>query len=352
MNKTMNSIGWKYGLMGVIFAGLQFLIAGLLQWLLPEFTDKYSIYLTFALILFVDGICVLFLFLVTHSMPKAEIEKKRLGFGPFLLCVLIMYGLVFVGAIIGLFFHLPLTIPFSKGADNDELTKLMLNSNIFLRILVVGILAPIFEELMFRKILIDHLAVKGQLVAILASGLMFGLFHGNFHQAFFAAFIGCLFAYIYIKTGKIIYTIILHMFLNTATSAVTVGIVQWYMKAVEKVGYVDVPELNDYEMIQYLENNPGTTSDLLTLGLPTIVLFAWIGLLFILAVGGLITLLILVCLKKIRINRVEGDITYGKQVASIFASPCMYIFYVVCFLLFLETYLPDIIQSVIKWTRN
>ena len=48
---------------------------------------------------------------------------------------------------------------------------------------------------------------------------MFGLFHGNFTQFFYAAALGLLFAWVYIRTGKIIHTIAMHFMLNFWGSA-------------------------------------------------------------------------------------------------------------------------------------
>jgi membrane protease YdiL (CAAX protease family) len=43
---------------------------------------------------------------------------------------------------------------------------------------------------------------------------MFGLIHGNLYQFFYAFLLGVAFSYIYIRSGKIIYSTLLHMFVN------------------------------------------------------------------------------------------------------------------------------------------
>ena len=86
MNRTMNSIGWKYGLMAVVYIVLNFGISALLQWLVPDFVEKHAVILTYAMIILtVDLVSFPLVLLLTHNMPKANIEKKRLGFGRFLL---------------------------------------------------------------------------------------------------------------------------------------------------------------------------------------------------------------------------------------------------------------------------
>ena len=79
------------------------------------------------------------------------------------------------------------------------------------------IIAPIFEELIFRKVLMERIGVYGERLAIIVSALSFGAFHGNFQQFFFTVTAGFCLAIVYAKTKKIIYPIILH-FLNNSYS--------------------------------------------------------------------------------------------------------------------------------------
>ena len=340
MNRTMNSIGWKYGLMAIIYIVLNYGISFLLRLLVPNFVENHTILITYLMIIFtVDLVSFPLIFLLTLKMPKAQIEKKRLGFGKFLLCVLIMYGLIFVGALIGLVFHGVLTIPFNNN-ESSKLVNLLINSNSFVRILIVGVIAPIFEELIFRKVLIDHVAPKGELVAILTSGIMFGLFHGNFQQCFFACFIGFLFAYIYLKTGRVIYTILLHMTLNTVTSGITIGLIKWFYKVAESIGL----DINAASSDASLYNVAGAEK----LVLPSMALIGWILLLFLIMIAGLVTFIVIACMKKIKINRAEEDDSFGKQALSIIASPLMWIFYVATAVLFISEYLPPIIEFFVS----
>ncbi len=76
------------------------------------------------------------------------------------------------------------------------------------------VMAPVFEEILFRKVVIDRLRLYGDKAAILVSSVVFGLSHGNFYQFFYAFGIGLVFAYMYIQTGKLRYTIIFHMIIN------------------------------------------------------------------------------------------------------------------------------------------
>ena len=84
----------------------------------------------------------------------------------------------------------------------------------WINLIFVAILAPILEEIFFRKLLCRHLLPLGEGYAIILSAAIFGLAHGNFFQFFYAFGLGCLFALVYVKTGKIIYSILYHVAIN------------------------------------------------------------------------------------------------------------------------------------------
>ena len=84
----------------------------------------------------------------------------------------------------------------------------------WINLIFVAILAPILEELVFRKLLCRHLLPLGEGYAILLSSVIFGLCHGNFFQFFYAFGVGLILALIYVKTGKLIHTITFHFIIN------------------------------------------------------------------------------------------------------------------------------------------
>ena len=99
-------------------------------------------------------------------------------------------------------------------SEESALQELGTTSPLWVNLLFVGILAPVMEELFYRKLVLDRLRPFGDLPAILLSGVAFGLIHGNFEQFFYATAVGCVFAYIYLNTGHIRYTVLLHMAIN------------------------------------------------------------------------------------------------------------------------------------------
>ena len=266
------------------------------------------------------------LLLVTSRMEKTHIEKGKWNFGNYIVCLLLMFGMIGVGIAVGTIAHLLVITPLGvKMEDSSALADLMTDSNPFWRILTVGILAPIVEEMIFRKLLIDRVIKYGEWTAILTSGLMFGLFHGNFQQCFFAALIGGLFAYVYIRTGKIWCTMLLHATLNLMTSAVTVGLLT----------SIDVQKMERMMQLSGADvNNPAVQQEMTKLivevGVPMGLFSLWILLLMGLVLAGIITWIVVLVKKKIRIQRSEDDVKGGMKYAWLNIGMAVFLVYIVC----------------------
>ena len=78
----------------------------------------------------------------------------------------------------------------------------------------IVVLAPVIEEIVFRKILCSRLLLLGEGYAVVLSSACFALVHGNFYQIFYAFTLGCFFSFIYVKTGKLRYSVLYHMAIN------------------------------------------------------------------------------------------------------------------------------------------
>lgn len=76
------------------------------------------------------------------------------------------------------------------------------------------ILAPIFEEILFRYGVIGYARRYGEWNAIIVSAVIFGLIHTNVFQFFYAFLLGIMFGYIYVYTRQLKYTIGLHVLFN------------------------------------------------------------------------------------------------------------------------------------------
>lgn len=168
----------------------------------------------------------LFLSWMLKRKPAVKVVRRSLPGKSFASFILICIG---VGTFLNILTNALISV-FSSVFDVQTMDRMenMINStNFFVLFLTVGILAPVFEEIFFRKLLCDHVIIYGEKTAVLLSGLMFGLFHGNLYQFFYAFAIGAVLAYMYCKTGKMRYCVITHMIINL-TSVILIPLMKYY----------------------------------------------------------------------------------------------------------------------------
>lgn len=87
------------------------------------------------------------------------------------------------------------------------------SSDTFSMFLYAAILAPIWEELLFRGFVLRSLRPFGKRFAIFGSAILFGLFHGNLLQTPYAVLMGLLMGYAAVEYS-IVWSVLLHMFNN------------------------------------------------------------------------------------------------------------------------------------------
>lgn len=161
--------------------------------------------------LYVIGYPVALLLMRKKDAPV--IEKHPMKLWQILLAFMSAYGLMIVGNLAGLV--VTTGIGLIKGTPvQNVLLNVVTTGNIWISAIYIVLLAPLFEELLFRKLICDRAIKYGQGIAVIVSGLIFGLFHLNLNQFFYAFLLGCFFAYIYVRTGNVKYCIVLHMMVN------------------------------------------------------------------------------------------------------------------------------------------
>lgn len=85
--------------------------------------------------------------------------------------------------------------------------------------LFVVVLAPVCEELIFRKLLLQPLRSGGDMFAAAVSALIFGAYHGNFDQFPYAFVVGLLYGILAVRSSSLVPTLILHFVNNLLVSA-------------------------------------------------------------------------------------------------------------------------------------
>ena len=341
IEEMLGAIAVRYAIFGWCFVFVIKLASILLNVFFYDFyTENFA---TIYIILNSINVCVIgttVLALALRNLPVTKIEKRPMKIGQLLLLIMMMYGLTQVGSLMGMPIHLALTTIGSLTADSEDAAAELSNNLVFssgtvIRIISIGILPAIFEELLFRKFLIDRTIRHGEFISCAMSGIMFGLWHGNFQQFFFAFFIGVLFAFVYIRTGNIIYTMIMHASVNLVTSTVTVELFNALMKSMG---------------IDMATGNINTNIDdsvIIKSVLPMLLLLLlWIGLLVSFQIVGFIMLI--VKRKKFKLAVMPGEPARKAILHSMTHSVEMWIFFSFALLLFVYQYIPDIIATIIE----
>ncbi|MBQ9548296.1 MAG: CPBP family intramembrane metalloprotease [Bacteroidales bacterium] len=104
----------------------------------------------------------------------------------------------------------------------ETILKNMTTGRFWVNFLCVSIFAPFFEEWLCRGMVLRGLLGRGMkpVWAIVVSALFFALIHMNPWQAIPAFLLGCLFGYVYFKTGSLLLTMLMHFVNNTAALVV------------------------------------------------------------------------------------------------------------------------------------
>ena len=134
--------------------------------------------------------------------------------------------------LIGLFFMMSTNILInliwkSGTATNEQAVQKMITSLPFVMLLSAGILAPLNEEILFRKCFRD--TFKNNIVFALASGIFFGFLHVStattLSQFIYIVPYSCLgisFAVMYIKTKSVFTSMMMHMAHNSILTLLSI----------------------------------------------------------------------------------------------------------------------------------
>ena len=342
VEEMMAAIATRYAIWGWCFIFLIRFGSAALEFFCHDFYDAHftTVYLlmnTFN----VSVVGCLVLGLSLKALPSVKIEKRSLTFGQILILILMVYGLAQVGSLMGMPIHTALaSIPLigdnsNEDALSDLKSSLIIGSDTWIRIITVGIMPAIFEELLFRKFMIDRTLRHGEFVSCAMSGIMFGLWHGNFQQFFFTFFIGVLFAFVYIRTGRIIYTMILHASINLVTSSVTVELL---VELLKRMGM----DMNSGTMDQNIDYDAVVKSIMPIL----LLLVLWAIIILGLQIAGFV--LVIVKRKKFKLMPIVGELPRKQILHTMTHSVTMWVFFALALLLFVNTYLPDILAMFFR----
>lgn len=306
--KDFSKLGLMYVIGTVLILGIQRLAAAIANAINPDLmSDMANALLITMLPMYIISVPITIF--VLRTLPAKQIEKRKMSVGQWILAFLICYGGMYVSNIIGVI--LTQIIGVIKGSPvTNGMLEVATSSNIPVNFFIMVICAPIAEEILFRKLLIDRTVKYGEATAVLFSGLLFGLFHGNLNQFAYAFTLGLFFGFVYVKTGNVRYTIYLHMLINFISSILGVLVLKF-------VGEDFLSAMSDPAMVTaYMLEHMGTV----------LFYFAYAFLLVALAIAGVIILI--VNLKKIRFAKGEVVIPKGKRFSSTIVNIGMGLYFI------------------------
>lgn len=169
---------------------------------------------------FLTAIAFFDFFIVRPSTgKKLNFNFSTTNFYTYVLIFPMMLGMMFIAEFTTSL--IPITGPF-WGKYYEFFSQLMnqLTFEPVMMIIMTVIMAPIFEEIIFRGIIQKGLMNKGvnPKRAIFYASVIFGLVHGNPWQFVGAVLLGCVLGLVYYKTKSLLLAMLLHAFNNLCSA--------------------------------------------------------------------------------------------------------------------------------------
>ena len=248
--------------------------------------------------------------LIMRKLPAQTPQDNKLGTKNFLVFLPICFCLMYGGNLIGTM----LSVLLSGGTAQNTVAEYAMDSSP-MKILVMVILAPLLEEYVCRKQIIDRTRQYGEKVAVFLSALTFGLLHQNLFQFFYAFGLGLVFGYIYIRTGRLRYTVLLHGIINFMGAVIA----PWLIS------------LLDMDALMNMDPNaaPEELMALYAEILPGLMVFLLYALFLIgMAITGLV-LLILKC-RQLVWKEADAQLPKGTAVKTVYLNVGMVLYVLLC----------------------
>lgn len=210
--KHFSKLGGMFVLGTIVIYAIQLLFVTVVRFLKPEWLADGNMALLISFLpMYLVGMPVLIR--LVKTVPAEKVERRSMRAGQFIIAVIMCYAIVYVSNIVGNILTALIGV-LKGGIVENQILSVTESVNIWMILVYMVICAPIMEEYVFRKLIVDRTVRYGQGIAVVISGLMFGLFHGNLNQFMYAFVLGMFLAFLYVKTGNIKITIVLHMLIN------------------------------------------------------------------------------------------------------------------------------------------
>ncbi len=207
---TALSGGMAFSLCVLVFVVLSLVASAVMLALSGTEAAKYISYL-------VSPVAILITLIVMYyycGVPKKTLFPVRTSPKYILLGVCLIFGLMFsLGSLNDLF--ISLLEKFGYVRQQSSLPD-MTGWKIVPVLFVVAVLPAVFEELLFRALILNNISGEaGETRAVLLVGMCFSLYHGSVEQTIYQFICGCMFALLAVRSGSVLPSVIIH-FLNNA----------------------------------------------------------------------------------------------------------------------------------------
>ncbi len=319
--KTFSRLGFAFFAFQLLFMGIATLGALVVSAFFPQLAD-IEIFTWLVNYLPMYLIALPATAIILKSLPAQKPAEHKLSPGKYAILVLMGIGLTITGALIGNI--LSAIIDKITGlSTSNAVNDMVMDTNPFIIIFFVVIMAPVVEEILCRKLIVDHTLKYGEWTAILFSGLIFALIHGNFFQFFYAFALGMLMAFIYVRTGKLRYTIIFHMIINTIGGFLPALLLR----------NMDIEALENITSEQIMSASPEEMTGILLLMIRLLVMLAYVFIDYGMAIAGII--LLFVFIKKMVVTVKPMNIPKGQRLNCMFVNTGMILFFIITIINFI-----------------
>ncbi|MCY6484098.1 type II CAAX endopeptidase family protein [Clostridium aestuarii] len=153
------------------------------------------------------------------SSEEYKYNAPGLQYYIYIFVMVIGYRLFYEYSVGGITRHIKMNPIIEKAFEELAISPIVL-------IISIVFIAPIYEEMIFRGIILNGLAKKINIkVAVVISALLFAVMHMNLIQGINTFFLGILFGFIYIKTKSIYLSIFAH-FINNSFGIIIGSIIE------------------------------------------------------------------------------------------------------------------------------
>ncbi|SDX00692.1 hypothetical protein SAMN05421781_3026 [Marinococcus luteus] len=179
---------------------------------------------------FIVALIVILILLIPERGQRLAFNKPKMPWPNSVAWIFIGFALAYAGQIVAGLIEQNLLGIDTASENTAQIIELVNSMPAF--VIIVAVIGPILEELVFRKAIFGSLYKRTNFfIAAIISSLIFAAVHLDFTHLLVYTMIGFVFAYLYVKTGRIIVPIIVHSLMN----AFVVGIQVLFQDEIERI---------------------------------------------------------------------------------------------------------------------